>query len=296
VDTPQQPACPRSLLFVPANRERFIAKLARIRPDAVILDLEDAIPAELKADARWQARAALERLAGARFARLVRINPLASGLAADDVRAVVCDHLDGIVLPKVHTAEELREANMLLAHAEARARARIGRVRVVAMIETVRAVLSAEAIAGAHPRVLGVAFGQEDYLLEVGGIPTREGLEVLFARSRVVAAARMAGVEPFDTPWLNVADVEGLQRETLLARQLGFSGKMCIHPDHLEVIHHTFTPSQAEVEHAQRVLHAASCAAQAGHGTAALDGRLVDAPIIARARLVLARAGRLDGP
>ncbi|MBI4494532.1 MAG: CoA ester lyase [Chloroflexi bacterium] len=287
----------RSLLFVPANRERFVAKVATLRPDAVILDLEDSIPADQKEAARSQARAALAHLAEAPFSRLIRVNSLASGLARADIRAVACPHLDGIVLPKAESAEQLREANMLLAQAEARAGLSLGHVRLIPILETVRGVLRAEALAAAGPRIVAVVFGAEDYTLDVGGIRTREGLEVLYARAHVVAAARAARVAVIDTPWTDLADQDGLWQEARLARQLGFSGKLCIHPSQIEPIHRAFTPTAEEVEAARRVVETADEAARQGRGSVALDGRMLDAPIVGQARRLLAQAeaiGRRD--
>lgn len=280
----------RSLLFVPANRERFVAKLAQVRPDAVILDLEDSVPPAEKAVARVHARAALARLADTSLVRLVRVNPLSSSLAVEDIRAVVGPELHGIVLPKVQRVEELREANMVLAQAEVRAGLELGRTRLLPILETVHAVLHAEEMAAAGPRVLAVAFGAEDYILELGGVRTPQGLEVLYARSHVVAAARLAGVGAIDTPWTHIADLDGLRSDARFARQLGFSGKLCVHPNHVEPIHRAFAPTAEEVARARRVVEAAEHAARQGHGSVALDGQMLDAPIVARARQVLRRS------
>lgn len=280
----------RSLLFVPANRERFVAKLATLRPDAVILDLEDSVPTGEKEAARALVQPTLERLPKGAFVRLVRLNPLQSGLGREDIRTVVGPGLDGVVLPKVESPEHLREANMLLAQAEVRAGLEVGSVRLIPLMETVRAVLRAEALAEVGPRLVAIAFGAEDYIRELGGIRTREGMEVLHARSHVVLTARAAGMEAIDTPWTYLDDLDGLWQDARLGRQLGFTGKLCIHPSQIEPVNRAFSPTAEEIEAARRVIAEADRAAERGHGSLALEGQMVDAPMAARARQMLARA------
>ncbi len=277
----------RSLLFVPGHQARFYEKLAEFRPDAVILDLEDAVPPAEKARARQMIR---ERLNGPLLAGLgvyVRVNACSLPFFRDDVRAVVAAGLDGIFVPKVQSPEALREANMVLAQAEVRAELRMGSVRLIPILETVSGVLRAEALARAAPRVQAIAFGAEDFTLDLGVERTSDGLETRYPRAHVAMAARAAGVLALDTPWTDIADREGLRREAREGRQLGFSGKQAIHPDQISTINDVFTPSDSEVEHARWVV--ASYEEAVAHGTGAinLNGQLIDVPMVERARRLL---------
>ncbi len=277
----------RSLLFVPGHQARFYEKLAKFRPDAVILDLEDAVPPAEKASARAIIR---EHLNGPLLAGLgvfVRVNACGLPFFRDDLRTVVAAGLDGIFVPKVESAEALREANMVLAQAEVRAELRMGSVRLIPILETVSGVLRAEALARATPRIQAIAFGAEDFTLDLGVERTRDGLETRYPRAHVAMAARAAGVLALDTPWTDMADGEGLRREAREARQLGFTGKAAIHPDQIPTINDVFTPSDSELEHARRVIASYEEAVTRGTGAISLDGQLIDVPMVERARRLL---------
>jgi citrate lyase subunit beta / citryl-CoA lyase len=280
----------RSLLFVPGHKVRFYEKLPEFGPDGVILDLEDAVPPAEKPAAR---RAARERLGGPLLAGLrtfVRVNAVGTPYFRDDVTVIVAPGLDGIFLPKVETADQLHAANMVLAQAELRAGLPLGTIKLVLILETVRGVLDARALASASPRVLGLAFGAEDFTLDLGVARTGDGLESRFPRAWVALAAHAAGVLALDTPWSQIGDADGLLRETTEARQLGYRGKQAIHPSQIATIHAVFTPTGDEVERARRVVAAYEEAASRGTGAINLDGELIDVPMVARARAVLERA------
>ena len=279
----------RSLLFVPGHQARFYEKLAEFKPDATILDLEDAVPPAEKPAARQMVR---ERLGGPLLAGLgvfVRVNAVGSPFFRDDVRTIVGAGLDGIFVPKIDTDQQLREVNMLLAQAEVRAGLRLGAVRLVPILETVVGVLRAEGLARAAPRVLAIAFGAEDFTLDLGVERTAEGLETRYPRAHVALAARAAGVLALDTPWTDIADQDGLLREARDARQLGFAGKQAIHPGQIGTINEVFTPSARELDHARRVIAAYDEAVARGTGAINLDGKLIDVPMVERARRLLDR-------
>jgi citrate lyase subunit beta/citryl-CoA lyase len=280
----------RSLLYVPGNRERFFAKLPELRADAVIFDLEDAVPPAEKAAARSTVRGALRGLGRGDMATFVRVNPSASGLAAADVEAVVCDELDGLVVPKVESGGDVRVIADWLDDAEARAGLQQGRIAVIAILESVRGVLNAVAIAAAEPRLLGLAFGSEDFSRDLGVERTKEGIEALYPRAHVALAARGAGLQALDTPWSDIADVDGLRRETWQGRQLGYTGKQVIHPSQIVIVHSCYAPSSEELCWAERVIAAYEGALEQGRGALQLEGKLIDAPMVARARRLLARA------
>lgn len=285
------PGMLRSLLFMPGNRARFYEKLAGFGPDAVIVDLEDAVPPAEKPVARTAVR---ERLGGSLLRGLrvfVRVNAVGTPYFPDDVAGVVAEGLDGIFLPKVESAQQLREANMLLARAELRAGLPMGRIHLVPILETVRGVLAAHELAGASPRVLGLAFGAEDFSLDLGVERTPEGIETRYPRAQVALAARAAGLVAIDTPWTAIDDEAGLLRETIEGRQLGYTAKQAIHPSQLPTIHRVFTPTDTEIAWARRVVAAYAEAVAAGSGAINLDGKLIDVPMVERARRVLERAG-----
>jgi citrate lyase subunit beta / citryl-CoA lyase len=284
----------RSLLFIPGHRARFYEKLAELRPDAVILDLEDAVPPVAKPIARQMIR---ERLGGGLVAGLrvfVRVNAIGTPFFRDDVRGVTALGLDGLLLPKVESPEQLREANMLLAQSEIRAGLVMGAVRLVPILETVEGVLRAGELARETPRVLGVAFGAEDFTLDLGVQRSADGLETRYPRASVALAARSAGVLAFDTPWTDIADPTGLARETREARQFGFTGKQAIHPSQIATINAAFSPSAEEVDAARRTVEAYGAAVARGDGAIQLDGKLIDVPMVERAKRVLAAQAELD--
>ncbi len=279
----------RSLLFIPGHRARFYEKLPEFGPDGVILDLEDAVPPAEKPLARQTVR---ERLGGpllAGYRVFVRVNATGTPYFRDDVRGTVAPGLDGMFLPKVETADQLREANMVLAQAELRAGLPLGSVKLVLILETVRGVLDARELALASPRVMALAFGAEDFTLDLGVRRTGDGLESRYPRAYVALAAHAAGVLAIDTPWAAIGDRDGLVRETAEAVQLGYRAKQAIHPSQIEVIHAAFTPSDAEVERARRIIEAYDEATARGTGAINLDGELIDVPMVARARQVLER-------
>lgn len=283
----------RTLLFVPGNRPDMIAKACAQPADALVLDLEDAvIPAE-KATARRLVKEAVPRLEVKDKLVFVRVNSFVSKLAQEDLEAVVGPGLDGISLPKGESVADIEKLDRLLISLERGRGLRLGSVQVIPWIESARAVLDARLIAGASPRVVALAFGAEDYTIDMGIPRTTEGFEVLWARSQVAVAARAARVKALDTPYMNFRDNEGLLRETKLVRQLGFGGKFVIHPSQIETVHQVFVPTAAEVEEARRIVAAFAEAAAKGMGAVALDGRVVDIPIVERARRLLALAESL---
>lgn len=285
------PGIVRSLLFVPGHRARFYEKLAEFRPDAVIVDLEDAVPPNEKPLARAMVR---ERLGGPLLAELqvyVRVNAVDTPYFRDDIPGVVAAGLYGIFLPKAASAEQLHEANRLLAQAELRVGLPMGTIRIVPIVESVRGVLNACELATASPRVTALAFGAEDFSLDLGVERSRDGVETRYPRAQVALAAHGAGRLAIDTPWTAIDDTEGLLRETREARQLGYVAKQAIHPSQIPLIHEVFAPTADEVAWASRVVEAYQDAIGRGTGAINLDGKLIDVPMVGRARRVLDRAG-----
>jgi citrate lyase subunit beta/citryl-CoA lyase len=279
----------RSLLFVPAMRQRTIESAARSAADAAIIDLEDAVAADGKAAARELARSSLAKLRAAGKVTMVRVNGIDSGLTRDDVMAVVCGELDAVVLPKVSAPQDLRDLDVLLREAEMAAGVRPGSVGVVPIIESARAVLRCEAIAQAVDRLMGIAIGGEDYTADIGVERDADGLSLQHIRGVVVQVAVAYGLTPIDTPYIDYRDAEGLERDSRVARAIGLKGKFVIHPDQVDSVNSVFSPNEREIAQARRIVHAYEERVD-GAAAISVDGRMVDAPVVERARALLALA------
>lgn len=284
----------RSLLFVPGTTPERIAKAMATAADGVILDLEDAVAPAEKARAREWVVAALR---GADFRgkeRIVRVNPLDSAWGADDLAAVVPAAPDAVVLPKTSAREQVVRAEEAVAHREREAGLEAGRVRLHLLVETVAGVLNAVEVAHASPRAAALFYGAGDLSRETRGrlVPSRA--PELYALSRVLFAARDAGLEALDSPYFDLASDAGLEAHARFALELGYDGKAVIHPKQIDVVNRVFTPSTEAVDHARRVVSAYEEAEAAGSGALTLEGQFIDAVHVAMARETLVRA-RLAG-
>ena len=269
-------ATARSLLFAPGSDERKLRKALEAGADAVVADLEDAVVPAQKAHAReLVAHVLAERVP---CLRLVRVNAAGSAWLEDDLAALADLGLDAVVLPKA-TPEALTALDGL-------------GLPVVAIVETAAGLARAQEVAGSGA-VAALLLGAVDLGLALGLEPRADGLELLVPRSSVVLASALAGLRgPVDQVWLDVRDDEGLGRDCLLARSLGFRGKACIHPAQVPVVNEAFTPSESELQHAQEVVAAYDRAAAEGKGAVALGGEMIDLPVLERARQVVADAKR----
>jgi citrate lyase subunit beta/citryl-CoA lyase len=282
----------RSLMFVPGHRPRMVERALRLGEftagalDVAFLDLEDGVPPDEKDRGRASIAAALGAPSnGDGPLRYVRVNHGDAARDAD-LAAIMRPGLAGVVLPKVEHADEVASVARDLGEREDAAGMAHGSIRVVPSIETARGLVEAHGIAKAADRVVALLFGAEDFARDLRLPTEREGEaeELLYARSAVVVAAVAAGRMAIDGIWPNVADREGLRRDSLRGRRLGFAGKSLIHPDQIETINEVFSPSPAEVAYARRVVAAFAEAQAKGHGAVALDGKLLDPPIVDRAR------------
>jgi citrate lyase subunit beta/citryl-CoA lyase len=278
----------RTMLFVPGSDERKLRKARILDADTVVLDLEDAVTPDRKAAARNLIRAELPGLSNdTRAAVGVRINPVGTALWRDDLRAVACDSLDFVIVPKTEHADQLREVDALLTGLEAELGVERGGIGMFASIETPLGVLRCGEISLAAPeRLLTFAFGPVDLAADLGLDLTEQGLELLYARSQVVVAARAGGRLPaIDGPYLALDDLVGLEATTSRSRQLGFQGRVVIHPDQLHPVAQIFSElSEAELAHARRIVDAFSAVEQEGVASIAVEGQFVDYPVYHRAR------------
>jgi citrate lyase subunit beta/citryl-CoA lyase len=288
----------RSLLYVPGNSPSMVQNCMVLGADAVILDLEDAVALTEKDAARSLVRHALETLDFMGTTVFVRVNGADTPFFKEDIRAIVPARPDGIRLPKTDGADDVLRADALMTRIEREAGLPEGSVVIQAMVETARSLLHAYDVASASPRVSGISIGGQDFAADLGIRRTRDGGELLYARAAIVTAAKAAGVDAFDTVFTNVNDCDGLFADAAAAANMGFSGKAAIHPSQVAVIHRAFRPEEKEVRKASRVVRAAREAEERGVGVIAVDGRMVDAPVVAQARrtIELARIAGMEVP
>jgi len=279
----------RSFLFAPANHPRRREKAFTLGADAVILDLEDACAISEKAASR--APAAESMRAKAASLGYVRVNPLSTPFAYGDIVETVRPGLDGIVLPKVESGADIATADWLIAQLERERGLAAGSVDLMPIIESAAGVANLREIARASPRVKRLAFGAADFTNDLGLAWTRDELELLAYRAEIVLQSRAAGLEaPVDTVWADVKDAEGFAQSAARARSLGFQGKLCIHPDQVDVVNRAFTPSDAEVAKARRIVEAFTAAEASGSSAIQLDGQFIDYPIMYAARRMVETA------
>jgi citrate lyase subunit beta/citryl-CoA lyase len=277
----------RSRLYAPGNNPRLLIGIELHNADCILLDLEDSVPLQEKGAARLLVKHLLMTVELPEA--WVRINPLSS-YGADDLDEVIWGRPHGICLPKAESAADIAALSQALAQRERAIGIPVGSTHIMPIIETGKGVLHAEEICAADERVTVVAFGAEDFTRDVGAKRTHESL--LFARSMLVAAAAGAGVQASDTVYADLTDEAGLIAETKLARDLGFDGKGAINPRQIEPIHRVFSPSKGEIEEAEKIVTAAPEAEARGIGAIAIGGKMIDRPVLERARRTLKLAGK----
>ncbi|MCW5877485.1 MAG: CoA ester lyase [Anaerolineales bacterium] len=281
----------RALLYVPASDWHKLQKAATLGADCVCLDLEDGVAPNMKAEARQLALRALQELDFGRSERLVRLNGAESGLQAEDLAATLPGRPDGLVLPKVSHPEQLRQISQQIVQHEAAQGWPAGSLALLAQIESALGLVNAREIASGEPRLQALIFGAEDYASDLGAKRSTEGREVAYARSAVVTFAAAYGLQAIDMLWVDFRDGEGLARLAAEGAGLGYSGMQIIHPSQIEPVQNAFTPSTEELAAARRVVEAYEANIAEGRGAFALDGKMVDMPIVKAAQRVLARAG-----
>ena len=280
----------RSLLFVPGNRANMLDKAVGLRPDAVVPDMEDSVPMAEKANARQMVSSFLPRLEEAGHQIIPRVNGLSTGLMGDDLAAVIGPHIAGVSVGKVANADDVRRIADSVGQMEIAAGIPFGATALVFWVETASAIVNAYSICNASKRVLAIAFGGEDLTNDMAIPRTESEQEIVYPRSVVAVAARAAGVLALETPYFNYKDDEGLRRNSTSSRNLGFRGRFAIHPAQIEGINASYMPAEEEVDHARRVVDAFTEAEAQGSAATSLDGKVIDVPVVERARKVLAAA------
>jgi citrate lyase subunit beta/citryl-CoA lyase len=265
----------------------MLEKSKQLHADIIVLDLEDSVPHAEKARARAIVKEWLPKVIGNGSRVYVRINPMDSGLAQEDLDAVIIQGLDGISQPKPSTGQDIQKIAAILTRLEKKRGLPEGHVKILPWIETSLGLINVYEIASSSPRVNGVIFGANDLVLETGMTRSEEGHELLYPRTKIVIAARAAGVAAIDTPYNNFKDETGLIRETTLARNLGYRGKFVIHPGQVDIVNKIFRPTEEEVAYARQVVTAFEEARTKGFASASLDGNMIDIPIAQRALVIL---------
>ena len=284
----------RSFIFVPGNRENMLERAKSFKADVIMVDLEDSVPSREKASARDMAKDWVPALSRQGQRVMVRVNSLDTGLTRSELETLVSPDLYGISLGKVESKWNIRDVDRMLSAIEPLAGVGLGSTKVVAWAETASALVDARDIAVSSQRVIALAFGAEDFTNDMGIERSDSGDEVQVPRSLVPVAARAANVASLDSPFVAFQDPEALRADAQKARQMGFTGKHAIHPAQLDIINEVFSPAPDEVAYARRVMDAWDKAEAEGRGSLALDGRMVDVPVVKRAQNLLAFADAIE--
>ena len=292
----------RSMLYVPSNSWRMINNATTEGADAIILDLEDGCPIAEKETGRVFARDSISMLKQHGLDVFVRVNSMETGLTATDIEYVVVPGLDGIMLAKTESQEDVTVLDGLLKQQEKKKGILPGSLQVMALLETPKGILNIREIIAASERVIAVGFGAGDFSREMGagmGVtklsPDEYFPMILHARSSIAIAARAAGIQAIDTPYFGlVIDLEGLWRESEKVKLLGFSGKQLTHPRHVEVANQVFSPAKADVGYAKKVVDAYQEARSKGLGATTLGGKMIDFGSFKRAESLLAFASSIE--
>ena len=284
----------RSMLFVPGANAAMVSTSFIYQPDTIMFDLEDSVALSEKDSARMLVAHALQHPLYREMETLVRVNPLTSEYGLADLNAAVRAGASGIRLPKTDGAQDITDMETEIERIERDCGREVGSTLMLAAIESPQGILAANEIAQASKRLIGIALGAEDYVRAMKTERSPEGIELLFARSTILHAARANGLMAFDTVYSDARNEEGFLREAALIKQMGFDGKSLINPAQIALIHNLFAPTQKEVDYAEKVIKAAEDAAKAGFGVVSLNGKMVDTPIIERSRLIVQR-GQTSG-
>ena len=277
----------RSLIFVPGNRPNMLERAKNFKADIVMVDLEDSVPPSEKIVARELASEWVATLTDNNQKVMIRVNSLDTGLTKDELTRIVSPQLYGISLGKVTSRWDIQSTDRMLIELEERLRIPVGTIKIIPWIETAKAIMELNAISSASKRIIAIAFGAEDYTNDMGILRTDMGTEVEFPRSAVAIAARAANIAALDSPFVSFKDPVSLKADSMKACQLGYTGKFAIHPDQLEIINQTFSPSKEDIEYALRVVEGWNEALKIGRGSFDLDGKMVDVPVVKRAQNLL---------
>lgn len=279
----------RTMMFVPGANAGMLRDAALYGADSVMFDLEDAVSLKEKDSARTLVHFALKTFDYSMVETVVRINGLDT-VGAQDVEAMVLAGVNVIRLPKTETAQDIIDVEAVIEKVEKENNIPVGRTKMMAAIESAEGTLNAREIALASDRLIGIALGAEDYVTNMKTKRHPDGQELFFARSYILHAARTAGIAAIDTVYSDVNNMEGFADEVRLIKQLGFDGKSVINPRQIPVVNGIYAPTDKEIQHAKEVIWAIREAEEKGSGVIALNGKMIDKPIVERAERVIALA------
>jgi len=280
----------RALLYMPGDDRRKIQKATTLGVDSICMDLEDGVAANKKAEARSVIAQAMKELDFGDSECCIRINSIGSGLEKRDLAAALAAEPNSIVIPKIETAEQVSWVSERIEIYELTSHLNVGSIRLLIGVETAKGILNLKEIAEADKRLEAIIFGAEDYAASIGATRTKEGTEVLYARSAVITACAANDLQAIDMVYIDFRDLEGLRVEAERGAGLGFSGKQIIHPNQVVPVQEAFTPSDEAIEYAKRVVKSFKASEKEGKGAYALDGKMIDMPLLKNAQKVLERA------
>ena len=283
----------RSMLFLPGNTPNMVINGDALGADCIILDLEDAVSPDEKDSARLLVRSAMKNMGIRGVEITVRINSIDTEYWRDDLEAIIPLKPDFIMPPKSGCAEDIKKIDAYITGIEEKCGMDKGGVKLIPLIETALGVENAFNIATASKRVAALFLGGEDLTADLRCKRTKSGNEINYARTRLVCAARAAGIDVYDTPFTDVNDDEGIIADAEYAKSLGFSGKAAIAPRHVRAINEVFSPSLKDIRYAQDVFEAIRLGKEQGKGAVSLRGKMIDKPIVERARQTLEAAKQL---
>ena len=280
----------RALLYMPGDDRRKIEKSTTLGVDCICMDLEDGTALNKKVEARAVITQAMKELNFGTSERCIRINSIGSGFEKDDLASALETKPDAIVVPKIETVDQVKWVSDQIESYELSNKLDIGSIRVLAGLETAKGIMNLKEIAEADKRLEALIFGAEDYAASVGATRTNEGTEVLYARSAVVTACAANDIQAIDMVYIDFKDTEGLRIEAQEGAGLGFIGKQVIHPNQVQVTQEAFTPSDDAIAYAKRVVESFEASQKEGKGAYALDGKMIDMPLLKNAQKFLERA------
>jgi citrate lyase beta subunit len=275
---------------MPGDDRRKIEKSTTIGVDSICMDMEDGTAVSRKVEARAVIAKAMKELDFGNSERCIRINSIGSGFEKDDLAAALAAQPDSIVVPKIETAQQIKWVSDQIESYELSNKLHLGSIRLLIGLETAKGILNLREIAEADKRLEAMIFGAEDYGASVGATRTKEGTEVLYARSAVVTACAANDLQAIDMVYIDFKDTEGLRAEAQQGAGFGFSGKQVIHPNQVPVTQEAFTPSDEAIAYAKRVVESFEASQKEGKGAYALDGKMIDMPLLKNAQKVLGRA------
>jgi len=281
---------------MPGDDRRKIEKSTTLGVDSICMDMEDGVAAGRKAEARAVIAQAMKELDFGMSERCIRINSIGSGIEKYDLAAALATNPDTIVVPKIEGADQVKWVSDHIETYELSGKLSIGSIRLLVGVETAKGILNLREIAEADKRLEAIIFGGEDYAASVGAIRTKAATELLYARQAVVAACAANDLQALDIVFIDFKDPEGLRTEAEQGAGFGFSGKQIIHPDQVVPVQEAFTPSAAAIAHARRIVESFETSQKEGKGAYALDGRMIDMPLLKNAQKVLDRAHAAGKP